>query len=63
MSLGPNGNCVHRGPIEYVEGQLRYSNGCIGDIFEFHQVEQIFLNSKRVYNAHFIGGLINVQKE
>lgn len=63
LSLGPSGNCVHRGPIEFIEGNLKYTNECVGDIFEFQQTEKIFLDGKGVYTAWFIGGIINVQKE
>lgn len=61
LKEGPNGNCVHRGPVVFVEGDLKYTNNCTGTIEEFVQVEKIFIKDKEVYLAHFIGGLINVR--
>lgn len=61
LKEGPTGNCVHRGPEVFIEGDLKYTNSCTGTIVEFVQVEQIFNKDKEVYLAHFIGGLINVR--
>ncbi len=62
LKEGPNGTCVHRGPELFVEGDLKYTNSCIGNIEEFVQVERIFLKDIEVYLAHFVGGRINVRK-
>ncbi len=35
LSKGPDGELVHRGPEEYIEGNLRYINSIEGDIEEF----------------------------
>lgn len=61
LKEGPTGNCVHRGPEVFVDGDLKYTNTCTGTIEEFVQVEKIFVKDKEVYLAHFIGGLINVR--
>jgi len=53
---------VHRGPKEYIEGHLKYTNSIEGDIDEFRQVEKIFMDEKEVYVAYFVGGRVNVQK-
>jgi len=58
----PNGNCVHRGPEKFIEGDLIYTNECKGNIEEFVQTERIFIKDKEVYMAYFIGGRVNVQK-
>ena len=63
LAKGPNGELVHRGPNEYVEGDLKYTNSIEGDISEFRQTERIFMNDKEVYVAYFIGGRVNTQKE
>ena len=63
LKEGQTGDCVHRGPETFEEGDLRYTNSCNGDIEEFVQVEKIFLKGEEVYLAHFIGGRVNVQTE
>ncbi len=63
LSKGPDGELVHRGPSEYVEGNLKYTNSVEGNIEEFRQVEKISMNEKEVYVAYFVGGRVNVQKE
>ncbi|NLD25555.1 hypothetical protein GX656_02850 [Candidatus Dojkabacteria bacterium] len=62
LSKGPDGELVHRGPEEYVEGNLRYTNSIEGNIEDFRQVEKIFMDEKEVYVAYFVGGRVNVQK-
>lgn len=63
LSKGPDHNLVHRGPHEYVEGNMRYTNTCEGFIDEFKQVERIYVDSRDVYTAYFYGGRVNTQKE
>lgn len=58
----PNGECVHRGPEKFTEGDLSYTNECKGNIEEFVQTERIFIKDKEVYMAYFVGGRVNVQK-
>jgi hypothetical protein len=48
--------------MQYTNKDLRYTNEIVGDIFEFRQVERIYLNDTEVYTAYFIGGRINVRK-
>ncbi len=62
LKEGPTGECVHRGPESFKENDLEYTNECSGNIEEFVQTERIFVSSKEVYKAYFIGGRINVQK-
>lgn len=59
LSKGPDGELVHRGPKEYINGDLKYTNSIKGDIAEFRQVEKIYMNDKEVYIAYFVGGRIN----
>ncbi len=62
LTKGPDGKLVHRGPEEYTEGNLKYTNSIEGDIEEFKQTEKIYMDGKEVYTAHFIGGRVNIQK-
>ena len=62
LTNGPDGTLVHRGPREYVEGNLKYTNSIKGDIEEFRQGEKIYIDEKEVYVAYFIGGRVNTQK-
>lgn len=62
LKVGPSGTCVHRGPESFIEGELKYTNSCIGDIEEFTQTERIFVKDREVYTAHFIGGRVNVKQ-
>lgn len=59
LRQGPTGNCVHRGPEKYTEGEVTYTNTCIGTIDEFVQIERIFIKDTEVYTAHFIGGRVS----
>jgi len=61
LKVGPSGSCVHRGPEGFSEGELKYTNSCVGNIEEFIQTEKIYIKEKEVYTAHFIGGRINVR--
>ena len=62
LKVGPDGNCVHRGPENFIEGELKYTNSCKGNIEEFVQTERIFSNDREVYIAYFIGGRVNVKQ-
>lgn len=61
LSKGPHGELVHRGPSEYVGGNVKYTNSIEGNITEFRQTERMYLNDKEVYVAYFIGGRVNTQ--
>ncbi len=63
LAKGPDQNLVHRGPTEYTEGNLKYTNIIEGDIEDFRQTERIYIDDKEVYIAYFLGGRVNVQKE
>lgn len=60
---GPTGNCIHRGPECFNEGDFTYTNSCNGSINEFQLVERIFINGIEVYKAFFNGGLINLKRD
>jgi hypothetical protein len=62
LKVGPTGSCVHRGPEQFVEGKLTYTNTCNGNIEEFVQTERIYMEAKEVYLAYFIGGRVNVKQ-
>ncbi len=61
LSLGPDNNLVHRGPSEYIENNLKYTNEIEGDINEFRQIERIYMNNEIVYIAYFNGGHVNIR--
>lgn len=63
LSKGPDGELVHRGPKEYINGGLKYTNSIEGDIADFRQIEKIYMDEKEVYIAYFVGGRVNVLKE
>lgn len=63
LAKGTDKELVHRGPTEYTEGKLTYTNSIEGDIEDFRQVEKIYMDGKEVYVAYFFGGRINTQKE
>lgn len=60
---GPDNNLVHRGPTEFIEGNLKYTNSIEGTIDEFKQTERIFIDNKEVYVAYFFEGRVNTQEE
>ena len=59
LAQGPTGNCVHRGPESFVEGDLEYRNGCVGTLDEFRQTERIYKAGKEIYVGYFYGGRVN----
>ena len=61
LMIGPDGELIHRGPKEYTQGNLKYTNEIIGDVNEFRQIERIFLNDKEIYVAYVNGGVINIR--
>ncbi|MBI2356934.1 hypothetical protein HYV12_02715 [Candidatus Dojkabacteria bacterium] len=63
LSKGPDGDLVHRGPMEYVEGNMKYTNECEGTIEEFRQIERIYIDNREVYVAYFNGGRVNIAKD
>lgn len=63
LMQGPDNNLVHRGPAEFIEDNLKYTNSIEGTIDEFRQIEKIFVDNKEVYVAYFFGGRVNTQEE
>ena len=52
-----------RGPKILEEGEFKYINDWKGEIEEFSGEESISKNGETVYNARYIGGLVDQQKE
>ncbi|PLX25454.1 hypothetical protein C0580_02530 [Candidatus Parcubacteria bacterium] len=51
-----------RGPKQYKEDKLEYTNTYNGEIDEFFGQEFIKENGKKIYSARYMGGLINTRK-
>jgi len=49
----------YRGPKEYKENDLTYTNTWQGDIERFSGEEQITQNTKTIYKANYMGGLVD----
>lgn len=49
----------YRGPIEYKKDEWRYENKLVGGVEKFSGTEKIFKNEKCIYEASYIGGLVN----
>lgn len=52
-----------RGPKEFKDGDFQYRNKWKGNLEEFFGEEVIFLKDKKLYNATYMGGLVDVRKE
>lgn len=48
-----------RGPKEYKEGDLTYSNTWTGDVDRYSGEEQITQGNKLIYKANYMGGLVD----
>lgn len=48
-----------RGPLEYIQGRHTYTNAWTGDLERFAGEEQIIEVGKVIYQAHYMGGLVN----
>ena len=48
-----------RGPAELVKGEWKYANLWTGTIKRFSGEEQIYVESKKVYEANYMGGLVD----
>lgn len=53
----------YRGPKELKENKLRYENNFQGKVVNFSGKETIYQNGKKIYQAKYIGGLVDVRKE
>jgi hypothetical protein len=49
----------YRGPSHYENGECRYENQLEGDVQHFSGTEKIYLNDLCVYEAAYIGGLVD----
>ena len=52
-----------RGPKELNDSKYLYKNTWEGDLEEFFGKEAIFENDKKIYNATYMGGMVDVRKE
>jgi hypothetical protein len=52
----------YRGPQEFTQGDFHYSNSWQGDLENFSGIEKIFLNDKQIYQAQYLGGLVDQRK-
>ncbi|MFA4942536.1 MAG: DUF5680 domain-containing protein [Patescibacteria group bacterium] len=48
-----------RGPRELILGEMKYENNWQGDVSYFFGEEKIFINDQEVYNARYVGGLVD----
>jgi hypothetical protein len=51
-----------RGPEEYKEGDLTYSNTWTGDVDRYSGEEQITQGGKLIYKANYMGGLVDQRR-
>jgi hypothetical protein len=49
----------YRGPKKYLEGTFRYENKLEGDLVRFRGEEIIFRKGKEIYQARYMGGLVD----
>lgn len=49
----------YRGPLEFAEGDYKYSNEYSGEVDNFSGREFIEHNGKTIYEASYIGGLVD----
>lgn len=49
----------YRGPAEYIHGDYKYINSVEGDFENFYGIEEILLNGVQVYQARYMGGLVD----
>lgn len=52
-----------RGPKVLEDGEFTYKNNWQGDIGKFSGEESISRNGEMIYNARYVGGLVDQQKE
>lgn len=49
----------YRGPASFENGNCKYENSLVGDATRFSGTEKIFRDGKCVYEAGYIGGLVD----
>ncbi len=62
LSLIPE-DYPYRGSKEFIDGSYRYSNKYIGEINNFSGEESIEYNGEKMYEARYIGGLVDQNQE
>lgn len=55
-------NAPFRGPKEFKERDLIYTNSWVGEIERYSGEEQIAQNGELIYKANYFGGLVDQQK-
>jgi hypothetical protein len=50
-----------RGPKKFIENEFIYKNSWQGKINQFTGEERIFVNNEEIYQANYLGGLINLK--
>ena len=49
----------YRGPALFEKGEWKYKNKLVGEVDNFSGIEKIFRNSSCIYEAGYIGGLVD----
>ncbi|MBI2641035.1 hypothetical protein HYW87_00345 [Candidatus Roizmanbacteria bacterium] len=55
-------NKLFRGPKKFKEGEFLYLNKWMGNIKKFSSFEKIYKDEKLVYQARFMGGLVDQRR-
>lgn len=50
---------IYRGPEEFSEGTLVYTNECTGELATFSGTERILENGEEIYSAKYFGGEVD----
>lgn len=50
-----------RGPKKFIESEFIYENLWQGEINQFTGKEKIYIGKNKIYNANYLGGLINLR--
>lgn len=58
-----DGKYHFRGPKEFIEGDFRYKNDWSGNLDKYFGKEMIEFKGKVIYEAKYIGGLVDARKE
>lgn len=59
----PDSKLPLRGPMELEKENMKYEFQCEGDIEKFEGKEKIFKSGEEIYNASFMGGLVDQRDE
>lgn len=53
----------YRGPKEYISGEYKYKNELYGNVEYFNGLEKIYKDDVVIYEARYMGGLVDKIKE